>query len=83
MLHNEYEDLSKANSSNLLVVNNYDFNRKNNENSNDLKVSNKIIDQISNERESPQAYDPPKLENIAATKFSCKYFGPLRQKVIK
>ena len=38
---------------------------------NDLNVGNEIIDQIVTEKESPQAYGPPILENLASavTKF--------------
>ena len=38
---------------------------------NDLNVGNEIIDQIATEKESPQAYGPPILENLASavTKF--------------
>ena len=38
---------------------------------NDLNVGNEIIDQIATEKESPQAFDPPILENLASavTKF--------------
>lgn len=61
MLHNEYDDLSKAYYSNLLVVNHYDSNRRDNKNANDLKVGNKIIDEISNTRESIKVYGLPKL----------------------
>lgn len=61
MLNNEYDDLSKAYYSNLLVVNNYDSNRRDNKNANDLKVGNKITDEISNTRESIRVYGLPKL----------------------
>ena len=38
---------------------------------NDLNVGNEIIDQLVTEKGSPQAYGPPKLENVASavTKF--------------
>ena len=38
---------------------------------NDLNMGNEIIDQIVTEKESPQTYDPPILENLASavTKF--------------
>ena len=41
------------------------------EDENDLNVSNEIIEQIVTEKESPQAYDSPILENLASavTKF--------------
>ena len=33
---------------------------------NDLNVGNEIIDQIFTEKESPQSYGPPILENLAS-----------------
>lgn len=42
-------------------------------------MSNKIISQIVIEKESPQAYGPPILENLL---IAVTNFGPLRQKVI-
>ena len=42
---------------------------------NDLNVGNEIIDQIVTEKESPQAYGPPILENLAS---AVTKFGKLR-----
>ena len=41
------------------------FKRKHDD-ENDLNVGNKIIDQIDKKKESPQAYGPPILKNLAS-----------------
>ena len=59
VLHNQSGDLSNTDSLNLIVVSVSGSKRKHDKIINYLNVGNELIDQIVNEKESPQVYGPP------------------------
>ena len=61
VLHNQSGDLSNTDSLNLIVVSVSGSKRKHDKIINYLNVGNELIDQIVNEKESPQVYGPPHI----------------------